>query len=417
MDTGTEPMGAGGHHGSGDPVGPALLWLQDTVTMVTLQARQRVLQGALLLCALGLLLWTAIFLYGSFYYSYMPLATYSTPVHYYYRTDCDSSASLLCSFPTANVSLLRNGKNQVMTYGQPYRISLELEMPESPANQELGMFMVKMFCYSGQGQTVTSSARSVRQLSSSSRFTMLRYRSGLLQTLGTLFLIPFFLAGTADQKQLVEVELFSEYREDSYAPSIGAIIEIQSQRVQIYSANLYIHAHFTGIRYFLYNFPTLSAVMGVASNLSFLSVLLLFSYLRLIWGRFINPQKVRDRINLHQRLAGSDESEDTEHLQDYQDDTTGIENSSSDALLEAHQITSTHLNQKEESILKADGGEMDIRHGRFQSEIDEEEIIAEEEGENMGMSLDPELEGSSETAKQPDGIPSRLTGTSTCVIS
>nr|XP_046151879.1 seipin-like isoform X1 [Oncorhynchus gorbuscha] len=417
MDAGTEPMGTGGHHGSGDPVGPALLWLQDTVTTATLQARQRVLQGALLLCALGLLLWTAIFLYGSFYYSYMPLATYSTPVHYYYRTDCDSSASLLCSFPTANVSLLRNGKNQVMTYGQPYRISLELEMPESPANQELGMFMVRMFCYSGQGQTVTSSARSVRQLSSSSRFTMLRYRSGLLQTLGTLFLIPFFLAGTADQKQLVEVELFSEYREDSYAPSIGAIIEIQSQRVQIYSANLYIHAHFTGIRYFLYNFPTLSAVMGVASNLSFLSVLLLFSYLRLIWGRFINPQKVRDRINLHQRLAGSDESEDTEHLQDYQDDTTGIKNSSSDALLEAHQITATHLNQKEESILKADGGEMDIRHGRFQSEIDEEEIIPEEEGENMGMSLDPELEGSSETAKEPDSIPSRLTGTSTCVIS
>uniref|UniRef100_A0A8K9Y6Y9 Seipin n=1 Tax=Oncorhynchus mykiss TaxID=8022 RepID=A0A8K9Y6Y9_ONCMY len=290
MDTGTEPMGTGGHHGSGDPVGPALLWLQDTVTTVTLQARQRVLQGALLLCALGLLLWTAIFLYGSFYYSYMPLATYSTPVHYYYRTDCDSSASLLCSFPTANVSLLRNGKNQVMTYGQPYRISLELEMPESPANQELGMFMVKMFCYSGQGQTVTSSARS----------TMLRYRSGLLQTLGTLFLIPFFLAGTADQKQLVEVELFSEYREDSYAPSIGAIIEIQSQRVQIYSANLYIHAHFTGIRYFLYNFPTLSAVMGVASNLSFLSVLLLFSYLRLIWGRFINPQKVRVESPLEQ---------------------------------------------------------------------------------------------------------------------
>lgn len=161
MDTGTEPMGTGGHHESGDPVGPALLWLWDTVTMVTLQARQRVLQGALLLCALGLLLWTAIFLYGSFYYSYMPLATYSTPVHYYYRTDCDSSASLLCSFPTANVSLLRNGKNQVMTYGQPYRISLELEMPESPANQELGMFMVKMFCYSRQGQTVTSSARSV----------------------------------------------------------------------------------------------------------------------------------------------------------------------------------------------------------------------------------------------------------------
>ncbi|CAB1325071.1 unnamed protein product [Coregonus sp. 'balchen'] len=231
MDTGSEPMGTGGHHGSGDPVGPALLWLQDTVMTVTLQA-------------------------------------------------CDDIQPALSDLPGSG---------------------------DARVASQSGMFMVKISCYSRQGQPVTYSARSVRQPPpfsvSCSCQTMLRYRSGLLQT--------------ADQRQLVEVELFSQYREDSYAPSIGAIIEIQSQRVQIYSAQLYIHAHFTGIRYFLYNFLTLSAVMGLA---------LFFSYLRLIWG-----------------LAGMDESEDTEHLQDDQDDTTEIENSSSDALLEAHQITALRM--------------------------------------------------------------------------
>lgn len=34
-----------------------------------------------------------------------------------------------------------------------------------------------------------------------------------------------------------------------YAPSVTAVIEILSDKVQIYSSHLYIHAHFTGIRY------------------------------------------------------------------------------------------------------------------------------------------------------------------------
>jgi len=50
---------------------------------------------------------------------------------------------------------------QVMTYGQPYQISLELEMPESPANQEQGMFLVKISPYSKTNQIVDISTRSV----------------------------------------------------------------------------------------------------------------------------------------------------------------------------------------------------------------------------------------------------------------
>ncbi len=48
-----------------------------------------------------------------------------------------------------------------MTYGQPYQITLELEMPESLANQELGMFLVKITPYTKAGQIVDISTRSV----------------------------------------------------------------------------------------------------------------------------------------------------------------------------------------------------------------------------------------------------------------
>ncbi|XP_023650879.2 seipin-like [Paramormyrops kingsleyae] len=267
---------------------PALLWLQDTVAVTVLWARRTLLRVAVLLCVLALELWVAVFLYGSFYYSYVPSASFATPVHIYYGTDCDSPGSGLCSFPMANVSLLRNGRDQVMTYGQPYRISLELEMPESPANQQLGMFMVRMSCYSKEGQTVSSVARSA----------MLQYRSSLLQVLDTLAFSPLLLLGLREQKQSVDVELFSDYWENSYQPTLGSLIEIQSRQIQIYAAQLRIHAHFTGIRYFLYNFPKTSAVLGVASNLAFISVIALFSYLRVTWGALWPPEQVRVRVTM-----------------------------------------------------------------------------------------------------------------------
>lgn len=43
---------------------------------------------------------------------------------------------------------------------------------------------------------------------------MLRYRSGLLRYLGTLLFLPAYLSGAAEQKQLLEVELFSDYTDD-----------------------------------------------------------------------------------------------------------------------------------------------------------------------------------------------------------
>ncbi|XP_007244576.3 seipin isoform X1 [Astyanax mexicanus] len=270
----------------GTVMGPVLLWLQDVAGVTLLRAQRTLLRAAVFLCVLVLLLWVSIFLYGSFYYSYMPTVSFSTPVNYQYRTDCESTDSVLCSFPMANISLLKNGREQVMMYGQPYRVSLELEMPESPVNEQLGMFMIKMSCYTKDGTVVSTVARSA----------MLHYRSSLLQTLSTLFFSPLLLTGMSEQKQLVEVELFSGYKSDSYHPTTGAVIEIQSRRVQIYSAQLRIHAYFTGIRYLLYNFPLTSAVIGVASNFTFLSVIVLFSYLQFIWGGLWPPEQVRVQV-------------------------------------------------------------------------------------------------------------------------
>ncbi|XP_033949557.1 seipin-like isoform X1 [Pseudochaenichthys georgianus] len=272
----------------------ALLGLQDAVVTWMSRARQRVIQGFTVFSIVFLLLWISAFLYGSFYYSYMPMAAFSTPVHYHYRTDCESPASFLCSYPMANISLMRN-KKHVLTFGQAYQMSLQLDMPDSPTNQELGMLMIKTTCFSGKGGQVASSARSARQLlsASSSRFSMLRYRSELLRSLSTLLFLPAFLTGVSEQKQVLEVELFSDYTDDPYLPSVTAVIEILSNKVQIYSSQLNVHAHFTGIRYLLFNFPLLSALVGVSSNFVFLSLLFVLSYVKLLLKEDWAPVQLR----------------------------------------------------------------------------------------------------------------------------
>ncbi|KAM5247021.1 seipin [Ctenodactylus gundi] len=273
---------------------PALLWAQEVGQVLAGRARRLLLQFGVLFCTILLLLWVSVFLYGSFYYSYMPTVSHVSPVHFYYRTDCDSSATSLCSFPVANVSLAKTGRDRVLMYGQPYRITLELELPESPVNQDLGMFLVTVSCYTRGGRVISTSSRSV----------MLHYRSDLLRMLDTLVFSSLLLFGFAEQKQLLEVELYPDYRENSYVPTTGAVIEIHSRRIQLYGAQLRIHAHFAGLRYLLYNFPMTCAFVGVASNFTFLSVIVLFGYMQWAWGG-VWP---RPRFSVQVRIQKSDGS-------------------------------------------------------------------------------------------------------------
>ncbi|XP_045870993.1 seipin isoform X3 [Meles meles] len=314
-----------------DPPLPALLWAQEVGHVLAGRARKLLLQFGVLFCTILLLLWVSVFLYGSFYYSYMPTVSHLSPVHFYYRTDCDSSSSLLCSFPVANVSLAKGGRDRVLMYGQPYRVTLELELPESRVNQDLGMFLVTISCYTRGGRIISTSSRSV----------MLHYRSDLLQMLDTLVFSSLLLFGFSEQKQLLEVELYPEYRENSYVPTTGAIIEIHSKRIQMYGASLRIHAHFTGLRYLLYNFPMTCAFIGVASNFTFLSVIVLFSYMQWVWGsiwprhRFslqVNVRKrdgsrkaVQQRISARRAGTGPQGQEESTQLSDITEDSESPE--------------------------------------------------------------------------------------------
>lgn len=218
-------------------------------------------RGGLVGLLTAMIIWISIFLYIAFYYAYMPSISHVRPIHVQFEACRDGRG--LCSFPTADVRLTK--RHQLLMVGQPYKIYIQLEMPESPRNKDLGMFMVCASLRVRSGVEVNKACRSA----------MLHYRSPLLETLSTITFSPFMVLGQTEEKQSVLVELFSDFEEDQNQPVTDVKVEIQTRFVELYSATMLIHAHLTGLRYLMFHWPILSAAVGISSNLLF--ILLMFS--------------------------------------------------------------------------------------------------------------------------------------------
>ncbi|XP_045174791.2 seipin-like isoform X2 [Mercenaria mercenaria] len=231
-------------------------------------------QIIIIVATVSVLFWFSVFLYGSYYYYYVPVVAQERPVYFHFSV-CETGVGM-CSFPTANISLVKQGKNEVFKVGQSYRIVLDLDVPESDSNRFIGMFMIEMRLYNRHGEFVQTSARA----------TSVQYKSDLLRILETFAFSPMFLFGYMHQKQFLHVELFPDFMDNAYNPSVGLTVEVQSKKVEIYTAVLKIFAQFSGIRYFLYYWPVTSAIIGISWNFSVLSFIALLS-----WYQFWLPQK------------------------------------------------------------------------------------------------------------------------------
>ncbi|XP_017884364.1 seipin [Ceratina calcarata] len=221
--------------------------------------------GGIIIVSAILIVWSSVFLYTAFYYTYVPSISYVRPVHLQFKS-CNEQKGI-CSFPSAHVQL--TNKQQLLMVGQPYKVNLHLEMPESPANKELGMFMVCAELRSRDGFLVQHACRS----------TMLHYRSTLLHTLTTLTFSPTMVFSSTEEKQNIVLELFGNFEEDQNHPVTIIYIEIQSRHIEFYSATLMINAHLSGLRYLMFHWPILSAIVGIGTNLFFIALVCILSYL------------------------------------------------------------------------------------------------------------------------------------------
>uniref|UniRef100_A0A0A9YH79 Seipin n=2 Tax=Lygus hesperus TaxID=30085 RepID=A0A0A9YH79_LYGHE len=253
------------------------------------------------------LIWISVLFYVLFYYTYVPTIEHIKPVYLQF-TSCDAtydkpSSRAVCGFPKAHVQLTRY--NSLLMVGQPYKITVMMELPESESNKQLGMFMV---C----GQMVGKGGASVAH---SCRSTMLRYRSPLLHVLRLFALGPFFVLNFMEEKQTLAVELFSNFEEDQNFPATDMYVELKSDRVEVYSAKVQIDAHLSGLRYIMFHWPFFSAVLGSIFNLGVIVFVMLLSWYKLYGPNNLTGESWEKEDSDNRSFTGDETVENVEEIE------------------------------------------------------------------------------------------------------
>jgi len=225
--------------------------------------------STILTCVLVLAL--SVFLYATFYYAYMPMEMHHIPVHLQFQPCKDTNAR--CSFPSAQ---LRLSRNQKLHQGQTYSISLKLEIPDSPVNEDHGMFMTCLQISSASGDQIGESCKS----------SIAQYRSPLLRTMETVTYSPTLLTGWSTQKQEVLINYFSNFQTDPRTPAEVITVEIKSKHLEVAEASLEIHAELKGLKYLMYRHPWISSFFGISTFISILATIIIVS-----WARFLENEE------------------------------------------------------------------------------------------------------------------------------
>uniref|UniRef100_A0A8D8ZIW5 Seipin n=1 Tax=Cacopsylla melanoneura TaxID=428564 RepID=A0A8D8ZIW5_9HEMI len=244
---------------------------------------EKIFHSSMLVLLSASVLWISIFLYIAFYYTYIPNISHVRPIHLQFNA-CEEHKGV-CTYPSAHVQLTK--RHQLLMIGQPYKILMYLEMPESPTNIDLGMFMTCAWLKDKSGDMISHSCRSA----------MLHYRSSLLITMKTLIQAPFLILGGHEEKQTLTLELFSDYEEDQNHPVTDIYVEVQSRFIHIYSASIHINAALSGLRYVMFTWPLLSALLGISSNLVFIVFICSVS-----WWQLYGPKEDLRSLFFYGRL-------------------------------------------------------------------------------------------------------------------
>lgn len=217
----------------------------------------------------------SVLLYSAFNMIYMPDITHMRPMNMQFKSCMETNGQ--CSFPQAHVTLTE--KQRLLMQGQEYKVKITIDMPESPKNQELGMFMV---CSELRDSNYFARADTCRS-------AMLEYKSPSIRVIQKLITLPMILAGFMEENQSVSVEVFQKYIEDVDHPITDVFVEIQSHQIEFYKVTLHITANFSGLRYLIHNFPLLSALLGVSSNfvLLFVSAVAVWYFIPMYFAKVI----------------------------------------------------------------------------------------------------------------------------------
>ncbi|KAL6074253.1 Berardinelli-Seip congenital lipodystrophy 2 (seipin) [Balamuthia mandrillaris] len=209
----------------------------------------------------------AVLVYFFLYFTMVPAISVQRPLYFDFS---QSQPAALVHFRKDNrFSESSLSSPYVISQGHFYNFRIELTLPESPVNNDAGMFMVTVELYSTTGILLHNSTRPC----------MLHYKTDLLRKLTTLFWSLPLVLGLTEEAQYFSFNIIENWVDNPITPFGIARVTLSKTNVQVYSSTLYIEAQLYGLSYFCYNWFFTSMTLFIPFIFFMETVVVVFTWL------------------------------------------------------------------------------------------------------------------------------------------
>jgi len=240
------------------------------------------LRAAQVFAGLSCLVVTASLLYAMLYYLVIPSRFHEQDIFLDYGGRHAALVPGGGALPTASLNLLEperqweslvpQPKQQqtqpVLVPGVKYDVIVELTVPESRTNAEVGVFMVSTTLHEGNKHPLARSARPVTLHDMPAPVRWLR--------LG-FWLVPYAL-GFTEPAQTLRVTTINGYLETAEHPLTRVDVMLNTPVLQVYSAKLTVIAQLTGVRFLMYHWAVPTAILVILNIVLFEVLALVILY-------------------------------------------------------------------------------------------------------------------------------------------
>ncbi|KAI9026561.1 putative adipose-regulatory protein-domain-containing protein [Phycomyces nitens] len=236
--------------------------------------------------AIGVMIWiimTSVTSYITFYQHYMPQQMHIEPVYLQY------APNLTCINPEGWVDLRRGDSHGPLRHGQTYDVQLLINLPTSDINFDIGNFMVQVELLTTNGSIVAQGSRPAILAYQSKTHRILRVLTGA---------VPLLL-GLTQESQTLHVPLMEGYVEHYKAPATHVRILLSTCRLQVYNATIQLRTDFYGLRYYMFYYRILTAIVFVVSFTIIEIICAAFAWrliVRIFWGDQQVQVQVQEKI-------------------------------------------------------------------------------------------------------------------------
>jgi hypothetical protein len=258
---------------------------------------------------LGLGIVSSLVQYVVLYWLYMPDMHATVPAYFDFRVEpplatidllnkqwAYSEYSIINASSPLNVE-----RSHLLHDGLLYDVFLDLSVPDSPANREVGMMTVHMqlladtSAHSGTVKEFEENQETVTQevtvLATSTRPLLITYKSTFIRWIYQLIMAPWLILGVVEETHQLSLRLFDDYYNNPADVLSRVQVSLHANTIanlQLYDAAVRFQVNLTGVRYYMYYWfltsTTATLVCLSIVNCCFLIGLGVLVYIQLVDG-------------------------------------------------------------------------------------------------------------------------------------